>query len=614
MRPEEELWTAPLHRDLLSSSCRQYRPLRDARLSPYLWEDASLCHSGYCPPCLQASMEELSCACGRTVLQPPVPCGTALPPCPYPCIIPQTCGHRPKHTCHEGDCPPCNELISRRCLGDHMTLTSVPCGSQYRATCSQPCGRIRRCGQHTCLRPCHQPPCEDSELPGLSCGQQCGAQRRTCNHACRATCHAGQPCPEVACPVPVTITCACDRVTADVPCGSGAGSVLTPVEVDHITRTIAALPLPLGFQIGALSTPAACADAVALHKIPPLGQQSLACDEECARRERQRQLADAFDATLPVDGNPGKTELLEAVRRNPEWVAALEHRFTALLSLSSATMRVHVLQTMTTEQRAAVHELASMWNVVTSSHGVEPHRYIVLSATRKSRPPTPKYLVHWPSDVKRPPYVPEIDRDPASILAFTDIPRDADVASSLVRFGGECELVWVDDRNALAVFDNRARALAAMRLLSHSRPYSGVVAALPAQSPIAPSVTPKASASSWIAAASSGKGRRSKSTTESWRGDAWGSKEETFRVVPGAVPRPEPAIVPQGTIWDALADSTPSSTSKAARKQAASASNTGGHADLKTSQGTAPARTAASSKAINLPVNSNDDDWEHLLD
>ena len=31
-----------------------------------------------CAPCLQASFDELVCACGRTVLQPPVPCGTKV--------------------------------------------------------------------------------------------------------------------------------------------------------------------------------------------------------------------------------------------------------------------------------------------------------------------------------------------------------------------------------------------------------------------------------------------------------------------------------------------------------------------------------------------------------
>ncbi|KAF9353649.1 FKBP12-associated protein [Mortierella sp. AD094] len=33
-----------------------------------------LCHKGHCDPCLDASFDELSCSCGRTVLYPPIAC------------------------------------------------------------------------------------------------------------------------------------------------------------------------------------------------------------------------------------------------------------------------------------------------------------------------------------------------------------------------------------------------------------------------------------------------------------------------------------------------------------------------------------------------------------
>ncbi|KAF8738861.1 R3H domain, partial [Rhizoctonia solani] len=61
-------------------------------------------HRGPCPRCLQSSFEELICPCNRTIIEPPVPCGTRMN-CTYPCIEPPPpCGHpRTPHTCHAAE-------------------------------------------------------------------------------------------------------------------------------------------------------------------------------------------------------------------------------------------------------------------------------------------------------------------------------------------------------------------------------------------------------------------------------------------------------------------------------------------------------------------------------
>jgi len=52
-----------------------------------------MCHRGPCPSCLEAVFDEISCNCGRTVLQPPQPCGTRPPECRFDCLRPRPCGH-----------------------------------------------------------------------------------------------------------------------------------------------------------------------------------------------------------------------------------------------------------------------------------------------------------------------------------------------------------------------------------------------------------------------------------------------------------------------------------------------------------------------------------------
>lgn len=101
------------------------------------------CHRGACPPCLQASFEDLVCHCGRTVLEPPVACGAQIV-CNFPCTRPPpACGH-PKvpHNCHEEEpCPPCVFLTDRICHCGKHVIKNTPC-SRTRVGCGTQCGAL----------------------------------------------------------------------------------------------------------------------------------------------------------------------------------------------------------------------------------------------------------------------------------------------------------------------------------------------------------------------------------------------------------------------------------------------------------------------------------------
>lgn len=157
-----------------------------------------LCHPGACPPCLQATMVDVACACGRTVLSPPVSCGTPAPVCMYRCPKRRPCGHpSDAHTCHRGECPPCVTLVEAPCASHKQLVANVPCSRATRADKVIGCGRLcalpMPCGEHTCPSPCHAH--EELALDdGGGCGLPCGLPRAVCGHPCTAKCHPGREC------------------------------------------------------------------------------------------------------------------------------------------------------------------------------------------------------------------------------------------------------------------------------------------------------------------------------------------------------------------------------------------------------------------------------------
>lgn len=122
--------------------------------------------------CPRGVFEELVCLCGRTVLEPPISCGTLLR-CVYPCARPlPACGHpHVPHVCHEGvviagadaadeglglgeesaairsgPCPPCPFLTEKLCACGKKRVGNVRC-SQERVSCGSVCGKyVVGCG------------------------------------------------------------------------------------------------------------------------------------------------------------------------------------------------------------------------------------------------------------------------------------------------------------------------------------------------------------------------------------------------------------------------------------------------------------------------------------
>ncbi|GJY11921.1 NF-X1-type zinc finger protein NFXL1 [Tanacetum coccineum] len=143
---------------------------------------------------------------------------------------------------------------------------------------------------------------------------------------------------------------------------------------------------------------------------------------------------------------------------------------------SGGTIKVHVFYPMLKEKRDAVRLIADRWKLSIRAAGWEPKRFIMVHVTPKSKAPSrilgtkglnPLNLIHPPS------FDPLVDVNPRLVVALFDLPRDADVSALVLRFGGECELVWLNDKNALVVFSDPARAATAMRQLDHGSVYHG---------------------------------------------------------------------------------------------------------------------------------------------
>ncbi|GAV63752.1 zf-NF-X1 domain-containing protein [Cephalotus follicularis] len=487
----------------------------------------SLCHSGHCPPCLETIFTDLTCACGRTSIPPPLPCGTPLPSCQLPCSVPQPCGHSSSHSCHFGDCPPCSVPIAKECVGGHVVLRNIPCGSKD-IRCNKLCGKTRQCGMHACGRTCHPPPCDTTcgTEPGLkaSCGQKCGAPRRECRHTCTAPCHPFALCPDIRCEFPVTISCSCGRLTATVSCDAGGSNSGFNSDTVHEASIVHKLPVPL--------------QPVSPGKKIALGQRKLMCDDECAKLERKRVLADAFDITQPNldalrfgESSVVSELVVDLYRRDPKWVLAVEERCKYLVLGKSrgttSNLKVHVFCPMLKDKRDALRVIAERWKLAISAAGWEPKRFIVVHVTPKSKAPPRVIGVKGSTtiSVPHPPvFYPLVDMDPRLVVSFLDLPRESDISALVLRFGGECELVWLNDKNALAVFSDPARAATAMRRLDHGSGYHGAsVAPQNAGASVASS-----GANVWggaLAALKSNAWKNVVALEAGWREDSWGGEK-----------------------------------------------------------------------------------------
>lgn len=326
-----------------------------------------LCHKGACNTCREAIFEEISCHCGRSVLHPPLPCGTKPPPCSAPCGRPKSCGHpQTAHNCHtdEESCPKCPFLTEKVCLCGKRAMKNVPCWLTD-ARCGQSCGQPLKCGSHFCKKDCHRPgDCEDATKP---CQQVCGKTKTLCGHACAEPCHAPYPCPEkTPCPSMLAVTCGCGRLRQERRCNA-AKAVTSKGQLQQAERLPSFTPLP--------------------------------CNDECSRLDRNRSLASA----LGIDINQATTVQAFSSSNLPYSSETLDGYLKLASTVSLSTLQtyesnLHSLAVDTSNRsirfqpakpqlRAFSHSLATDWGFVTESHDPEPHRHVFVLKPLAWTPP-----------------------------------------------------------------------------------------------------------------------------------------------------------------------------------------------------------------------------------
>jgi len=305
-------------------------------------------HRGPCRPCLRSSFEEMFCHCGRTVLEPPVPCGTRIS-CSFPCSRPPPpCGHpRSPHSCHEDPtpCPPCPFLTSKPCACGKSSVGNVRC-SQEKVSCGTKCDRLLGCGFHHCQRLCHGDECGP-------CTFACGKPRKLCSpmhHGCTAQCHAPTVCSEdEPCPASITLHCPCGRINRPSVCGRSTSN-------------------PGGRE----------------------ASQQLKCTNDCAVAKRNAKLADALGISSDRARDGPQATYSETLstfaRSDPRFCMVVEKTFADFVV---SDKRAQLLPHMTEARRRFVNELAHVYRFDTQIVDQEPNRSIQIIRRVDTRIPKP---------------------------------------------------------------------------------------------------------------------------------------------------------------------------------------------------------------------------------
>ena len=184
------------------------------------------CHLGNCKPCPILISQPVACICGKTTLQPPLPCGTKKPSCHEPCSRQKECEHPCPLNCHEDPCPPCDFSVNKLCTCQRYMMNNVSCSKEV--SCGEPCDTLLKCG-HMCGELCHLGDCPNNNDEG--CGKKCGKIRKDCKHKCLSLCHPlEKDCPKVYCQVMTKIKCECGTRFGFVECGIAKSKI---IKCDH---------------------------------------------------------------------------------------------------------------------------------------------------------------------------------------------------------------------------------------------------------------------------------------------------------------------------------------------------------------------------------------------
>ncbi|KAF9905744.1 FKBP12-associated protein [Linnemannia zychae] len=385
-----------------------------------------LCHKGYCNPCMNASFDELSCACGRTVVYPPIACGTPIPKCRYTCTRPRACGHASlsNHPCHPDNepCPPCIMLVGKQCMCRKSKMPNVPC-FKSNPSCGKVCGKRLDCGLHNCKKSCHAGEC--TIPPSDVCNQPCPKPRKSCGHRCGVACHGDTPCPEsTPCPVIIPSSCKCGHLSMDTACNATAEN-------------------------------------------PWDGKPKLIkCNDYCLIAERNKRVALALD--IEEKGEPGPripefdSYVLDYAAANMEFTLKIEKQLAEWVA--DTTKPILYFPPMKGHRRKFVHELAAHYNIVSESVDVEPYRSVTIR--RQPNTSVPDLLASQACRQKRPASTTTANsveqlrkpmiKDPVNAIYLHDLAfglTRSELASQLAPIFGNIKygIRWLTDDDAVLV-------------------------------------------------------------------------------------------------------------------------------------------------------------------
>lgn len=220
----------------------------------------------------------------------------------------------------------------------------------------------------------------------------------------------------------------------------------------------------------------------------PIGQRQLVCNDECAKLKKKY----AFGlCTTKADLSWVNSQISDLITREPEWVSDVEERFRFLVLSKTKGIRLHVFCAMPKEKRDTLKLLAERCNLSVYSAGRDPTFVLIVQATQQSKAPlhprmNPKGSIPATGKVRPLPFKSSVDMDPRLVICLFDLPCDATVKSLILRFGGECELVRMNDVNALVLFKDHTKAATALKVINHASAYQGAIEA-PATSVMMPS-------------------------------------------------------------------------------------------------------------------------------
>jgi transcriptional repressor NF-X1 len=324
-----------------------------------------LCHSGLCKTCPRVGFNELTCTCGITILYPPIQCGTKPPECKEVCTLKHDCLHPVTHNCHsEEKCPPCTQLVTKKCFGGHEERKNVACLVEG-ISCGKQCAKQLHCANHTCVRICHPGSCLDEN----SCSQPCKILR-SCGHPCNQTCHSGD-CPDSICSTQVRVSCECGHRFASVQCCENQYSRVTTAMLASRMQDM---------QAG---------NTVNLNELTRKDKK-LECSEECFKLERNKRIALALQIRNPDISSkitPKYSDFLKSyVKKDAKLCSDIHDELTKLVQLakeSKQKTRLKSFDCMNREKRQFVHEYVEHFGCTSESFDAEPKRNVVATAYRE---------------------------------------------------------------------------------------------------------------------------------------------------------------------------------------------------------------------------------------